>query len=107
ADLLERAGEAASVAGRHETAEVHLRRSLAAQRDLGDRPAIASATAALGRALMNAYQTADAIALLEPAVLEFADLAPDPAHVDLGAQLARALMLRGENDRAIEVADGV
>ncbi len=107
AEFLERAGETASSVGRHETAEAHLRRAIAARREFGDRPAIASATAALGRALMNAYETADAIALLEPAAQEFADLAPDPAQVDLGAQLARALMLRGESARAVEAADGV
>jgi class 3 adenylate cyclase/tetratricopeptide (TPR) repeat protein len=105
AELLERAGEAASVAGRHETAEAHLRRSLAAQRDLGDRPAIARATAALGQALLPAYRTEHAIAVLEPAADEFADLSASPAFVALLGQLARAYLLHEELARAIDVAD--
>jgi class 3 adenylate cyclase/tetratricopeptide (TPR) repeat protein len=105
AELLERAGEAASVAGGHETAEAHLRRGLVAQRDLGDRPAIARATAALGRALLLAFRTEQAIAVLEPAADEFADLSASPAFVALLGQLARAYFLHEELSRAIDVAD--
>ena len=107
AELLERAGEAASAAGRHEAAERHLRLAIAAQRELGDRTATTTATAALGRALLSAWRTPEALALLEPAVDEFADLAADPAGIALGGQLARAYFLRGDNRRAIEVADKV
>jgi tetratricopeptide (TPR) repeat protein len=107
ADLLERAGEAASAAGRHEAAERHLRQAIAAQRELGDRTATTAATAALGRALLSAWRTTEALALLEPAADEFADLAADPAGITLGGQLARAYFLRGNNRRAIEVADRV
>ncbi len=107
AELLERAGEAASAAGRHEAAERHLRRAIATQRELGDRTATTAATAALGRALLSAWRTAEALALLEPAAAEFADLAADPAGIALGGQLARAYFLRGNNRRAIEVADRV
>ena len=107
AELLERAGEAASAAGRHEAAERHLRLAIAAQRELGDRTATTTATAALGRALLSAWRTPEALALLEPAVDEFADLAADPAGIALGGQLARAYFLRDDNRRAIEVADKV
>jgi len=107
AELLERAGEAASAAGRHEAAERHLRLAIAAQRELGDRTATTTATAALGRALLSAWRTPEALALLEPAVDEFADLAADPAGIALGGQLARAYFLRGDNRRAIEAADKV
>jgi class 3 adenylate cyclase/tetratricopeptide (TPR) repeat protein len=107
ADLLERAGEAASAAGRHATSERHLRAAIEAQREVGDRPAIARATAAMGRALLGAHRAPDALAVLEPAGTEFADLATDPAAIVLGSQLARALMLTEQHRRAIEVADPV
>ncbi len=107
ADLLERAGDAASAAARHEAAETHLRRAVSAQRDLGDRAAIVRATAALGRALINAWRTSEALALLEPAAAEFEDLAADPAGIALGGQLARACFMRGDYRHAIEVADRV
>jgi class 3 adenylate cyclase/tetratricopeptide (TPR) repeat protein len=107
ADLLERAGEAASTAGRHEAAEALLRRAIAAQRELGDRSAIADATVALGRALLSAYRAPDAVALLEPAGNQFADLATDPVGIALGGQLARAYMMTSDPRRAIVVADRV
>jgi class 3 adenylate cyclase/tetratricopeptide (TPR) repeat protein len=107
AELLELAGEAAAAAGRHEAAQSHLRSALQAERDLGDRVRIARATAALGRSLVTAYRTSDAIALLEPAAIEFADLAGEPAVVALGGQLARAFLIGDEHRRAIEAADRV
>jgi class 3 adenylate cyclase/tetratricopeptide (TPR) repeat protein len=107
AELLERAGAAASAAGRHDSAERHLRAALEARRALGDRPAIAGATAAVGRALLAAHRAPDALAILEPAGAEFADLEADPSVIALGGQLARALMLADQHRRAIEVADPV
>jgi len=107
AALLEQAGDAASAGGRHEAAERHLRAAISSRRDLGDRSAIAGATAALGRALLGAYQSAAAIELLEPAAAEFADLATQPAVITLGGQLARAHFLADDNRRSIEVADRV
>jgi tetratricopeptide (TPR) repeat protein len=106
--LLESAGDAASAAGRHEAAEAHLRRAIEAQRQLGDRPAIAGAIGALGRALLQAYRTNDAVALLEPAAVEFDDSTEEPEVIAVGGQLARAYFLTGSlDDRAIEVADRV
>jgi class 3 adenylate cyclase/tetratricopeptide (TPR) repeat protein len=108
AELLERAGEAASnasIAGRHEVAERHLRRAIEIRRDLGDRPAIARATAALGRALVNASQASDGIAVLERGSTEFADLDTDPGFVALLGELARAYFLHEDLEPAIEVAD--
>ncbi len=107
AELLERAGEAASAMGRHETAERHLRAALDAQRAIGDRRAVARATAALGRALLSAFRTTDALRVLEPAAAEFADLPDEPAVMALGGQLARACMLADDFRRAIEVSDRV
>jgi class 3 adenylate cyclase/tetratricopeptide (TPR) repeat protein len=105
ADLLERAGESASTAGHHEEADVLLRRAVEIHRGRGDRPAIARSTAALGRALLAPFRTIAAIAVLEPAAEEFADLAEDPGAVALLGQLARAYMLNEEPARAVEAAD--
>jgi class 3 adenylate cyclase/tetratricopeptide (TPR) repeat protein len=104
---LERAGNAATSAGKYEVAQNHLQRAIAARRDLGDRPGIAAATAALGRALLGTFRTAEALALLEPAAEEFADLGNDPAGIALGGQLARAYFFSDDNRHAIEVADRV
>jgi class 3 adenylate cyclase/tetratricopeptide (TPR) repeat protein len=107
ARLLERAGETASLAGRHEAAESFLRRALAAQRELGDRVAAAGVTAALGRMLNSAYRIPDAIALLEPAATEFADLASAAEGIGLMSQLARAYFLIDNNRAAIDLADRI
>jgi len=107
AELLEHAGQAASMTGRHELAEAHLRKAIDVRRALGDRPAIARATTALGRALIAPLRTSEAIALLEPATAEFADLAADPAGIAIAGQLARAYFLSDDHRRAIEVADRV
>jgi class 3 adenylate cyclase/tetratricopeptide (TPR) repeat protein len=107
AELLGRAGEAATAAAHHDAAEAHLRRAISAQRELGDRPAIAGAAVALGRAMLYAHRGPDAVALLEPAADEFADLATDPVGIALGGQLARAYMMTTDSRRAIEVADRV
>ncbi len=107
AELLERAGEAAAAGGRNETAEAHLRQAISARRELGDRAAVARASAALGRTFIDANQISEALALLERAATEFADLAADPTGIALGGQLARAYFLTSDQRRAVEVADRV
>ena len=107
ADLLERAGDAAAAAGRYETAGAHLTAAIETRRELGDRPGVAGATAALGRALLGAFRTQDALALLEPAAAESSDLAAHPSGIALRGQLARAYFFNEENRRAIEIADTV
>ncbi len=107
AELHERVGEAATIAGRHEIAEDELRRAIEARHALADRPGVARATTALGRELIAVFRVADALALLEPASLEFADLETEPVGVDLLSQLARALFLLDETTRALEVAERV
>ena len=105
AELLERAGEIASSAGRHDDAEAFLLRSIALDRERGDRTATARATAALGAALLTARRTGDVVTLLESAVAEFADLRSDPALVALHSQLARALMFTAQSQRSVDMAD--
>ncbi len=105
ADILERAGESASAAAHHDDADAFLRQAVAVRRKLGDRPGAARATADLGRALLGPFRTVPALAVLEPAAEEFADLGDDRGRVALLGQLARAYMLNEEPERAIEAAD--
>jgi class 3 adenylate cyclase/tetratricopeptide (TPR) repeat protein len=107
AELLERAAESATAAAHHDQAEELARRALERRRELGDRPAIAQAAATLGRALLMPYRSEQAIALLEPAAEELADLAADPGYVAMLGQLARGYFLRDQHERAIAVADRV
>ena len=78
ADLLEPAGSEASAAGRHDQAEALLRSALDLRRATGDRAAIARATAALASELTGIFRADAALQILEPAVLEFADLVGQP-----------------------------
>jgi class 3 adenylate cyclase len=105
AELLERAGDSATAALHHVEAETLLRRAVALHHDLADQAAAARATAALGQALIDAYRTEQALAVLEPAADEFAALGTDPGFIALLGQLARAYMLHEEPARAVEVAD--
>ena len=107
AELLERAGEAASAGAHHEQAEALLRRAIELRGRHGDRPGSARASAALGRAFLETFRTEQAITLLEPAAEAFADLGFDAAFVALLGQLARVYMMHGDTERAIEVADRV
>ena len=106
-DLLERAGDAAGIAGRLERAEALLRRGAGIARERGDRRATARITAALGRVLLSERRTADAIGILEAGAMEFADLAPDPGLVALESQLARSHFLFEDLRLSVEVADRV
>jgi class 3 adenylate cyclase/tetratricopeptide (TPR) repeat protein len=103
--LLERAGRSASLAADHEAAERCLVRATEIQRGLGDRSATARTIAALGAAMLDGGRTDRALALLEPAAMEFADLAGDPGAVALDSQLARALTISHHYQRGVEVAD--
>ena len=107
ADLLERAGVSASDAGQHDRAEAFLRPALELRRELGDRSAIARATATLGDRLLLGLRIDPALELLEPAESEFADLAGDPSVIALRGHLARALGMSAQQARAIEVAEQV
>ncbi|MGH2513909.1 MAG: hypothetical protein ACRDGQ_14660, partial [Candidatus Limnocylindrales bacterium] len=105
--LLERAGDEATGAGHYDRAEGLLREALELRRAAGNRIAIAGAIASLGATLAGIYRTEAALELLEPALVEFADLAGESPFIAIGSQLARAYMLGYQNARAIEVADPV
>ena len=105
AALLGRAGDSAASAALHDVAEDLLGGALTLRRALGERPAIAQATAALATERLNARRTSDAATILEPAVIEFGDLGVDAALVALRSQLSRVYFFLGENQRAVEMAD--
>ena len=107
ADLLIRTGEAASAAGRHTRAQELLRDAIERKRAAADRPGAAAATAVLGRAFLESYRSDDALAVLEPAVVEFEDLAESPAGIAMRAQLSRAYFFHGDSVAAIRIADQV
>ncbi len=107
AELLERAGDSAAIAARYDPAEALLRRAVALHRARGDRVGVARAIAALGRALLTARRTDEALTVLEGGAAELGDLRAEPAFVALEGQLARAHFLREDHRRAIEVSDRV
>ena len=107
AELLSRLGESAATAGRYELAGTSLRRAADLARESGDRPRAAAAIAALGESLISARRTEDALALLEPAAVEFADLATEPGYATLRSQLARGHYFIGKPRLAIEELEPV
>ncbi len=107
ADLLERAGDTATASARYDEGEALLRRALAIRDRREDRRATVRVIASLGRTLLVGRRTDAAFAVLEPASVAYADLAGDPAHVALEAQLARGFQTRDDSRRAVEVADRV
>ena len=113
AALLERAGLAASAAGSHEEAERLLAEAIDLLRAAGDRSGAARVTGLLGDAMFGRYRLDAALALIEPASAEFADLGDDPGLATLLGQLARFQMLRqvdfgasiANADRALAIAE--
>ena len=108
ADLLERAGSAAGLAGLGLIAEDRLRQAVELRRELGDPDAIAGSIARLGEVLISALRRDVALALLDASVEELIgpDRAPDgPGSVALLGQLSRACLMREQHTRAIAVAD--
>jgi class 3 adenylate cyclase/tetratricopeptide (TPR) repeat protein len=106
-DLLERAGESASIAARWEDADRFLGSAIEQHRRRGDRQALARAAAILGRALLSQYRVQEAIELLTPIRAEVDDIENDPSVVALDSQLARIHYFNGEPVRALEIADRV
>ncbi len=103
--LLERAGHSASLAADHDAAERYLVRATDLQRGLDDRSATARTIAELGAVLIDGSRWDRALAILEPAAVEFADLVGDPGAVALDSQLARVLFLGEQPQRGVQVAD--
>jgi class 3 adenylate cyclase/tetratricopeptide (TPR) repeat protein len=104
-EILERAGESARVAARHERAVELLQRAIEVHGEGGNRVGVARATVQLGEALMVSGKEVAALKLLQEAVAEFADLAPDPVVVSLDTRLARALVETQQLEAALPVAE--
>ncbi len=113
AGLLERAGQAASLAGAHEEAERLLGEAIELLGAAGDRSGAARVTGLLAGAMFGRYRLDAALALLEPAAAEFADLGDDEGLATVLGQLARFQMLRQVDfktavataDRALAIAE--
>ena len=107
ATLLEQAGMAASRAGHHHEADELLARAVTLNRETGDVAAAVRSTTRRAVALLQARQVSRALALLEPAAEEFADLR-EPGVAALHGQLARAIMVQALDDPAgLAVVDRV
>ncbi len=105
ADLIERIAVAADAVGRTTEAWSAFTDAIDRHRARGNRVAAARATAGLGEALLNAYESGRALDMLQPAEAEFADLAPDRSLVAIRAQISRGHMLRDEWQEAVRWAD--
>jgi Predicted ATPase len=105
ADLLDRAGEAATAAARSDLATEFLRQSTDIRSRLGDRVALARTIGLHAAALTEGRHREAAVALLRPAVDSLGDLADHPVGIQLMSSLGRNLMLNSEYDAALTVTD--
>jgi class 3 adenylate cyclase/tetratricopeptide (TPR) repeat protein len=107
AELRRRLGESASVSSEWDIGEQHLDRALAIYRARGDREAAARVSGQLGQMLLTGKRHDRAVALLDGAATEFADLGEDPARLAIVSQIARARYLMGDPATAVAVADEI
>jgi class 3 adenylate cyclase/tetratricopeptide (TPR) repeat protein len=106
-ELLLRAAEVATAAGRHDEAESRARKALNFEQNGGQPRAIVSAAAVLARVLLNAYKATEALEVIEAWRDLLPDLAGEPAAIALHGQLARAYFFKEDDRRSVEVADHV
>jgi class 3 adenylate cyclase/tetratricopeptide (TPR) repeat protein len=104
ADLLEEAAQAARSAGRYDRAEALLREAIADADARGDRRSTARGRALLASVLLSAERHDTAREDLQRALHDLPEWERDPVGVELMGQLARARLLVGENDAAIDSA---
>jgi class 3 adenylate cyclase/tetratricopeptide (TPR) repeat protein len=108
AELFEGAALAEEHAGLHDRALDHFRRAHELFAASNDRSATARVSTGMGRTLLDAYRTEEAVTLLEEALREHeTDGAPSPAVIALMGQLARAYFFHDEHGRAVDLADRV
>ncbi len=107
ADLLERAGRSAIASFQRDEAVALLERAVELQRSRGDRAGVVRALGALGRTQIEAMRSEQAIATLEAADREFADLVDGQDLVLLRVELARAYFMHGEGGRSVDLAERV
>ena len=105
AELAEAAAAAARAAARFPTAEAHLREAIDLRDALGDAAAATRHRAQLASVLLQAQRSDAALTELEQAwEAHPEDAVRDTAQIHLATELARAYMLRGDTDRAVEWA---
>jgi class 3 adenylate cyclase len=104
ADLLEATAATARAAARFPVAEVHLREAIDLRDSLGDAAASTRHRAQLASLLLQAQRSETALAELEAAWQASVDGHGGQPSQELPAELARAYLLRGENERAVEWA---
>ena len=105
AELLERSGTAAWLAGLYAEAEPTLEESISLYRSVGDGSGAARAAARLGLSQMFRGQTNLATSTMEAAVGQLETTDSDPAVVTLHAALARGYLLAGQVERALEMSE--
>ena len=105
ADLLDRAGEAATISARTDLAEPLLREAVAIREGLGDRVGVAHSVGLLARALSEARRREAAVELLAPVVETLGDLADHPEGIEVTLLYGRNLMLTKVYERAKEMCD--
>jgi class 3 adenylate cyclase/tetratricopeptide (TPR) repeat protein len=106
ADLAEAAGTAARAAARFEKAEEYLREAIDLRDAEGDTVGSARHRAQLASLLLQAQRSDTALAELEAAWKATAAGSQGGSDtLELPAELARAHLLRGDNDRAVEWAE--
>jgi class 3 adenylate cyclase/tetratricopeptide (TPR) repeat protein len=99
ADLHQRALASAMQGLVPEVAERHAREAMEARRELGDRPALALATADYAKAVWFFGSDGDRVLeIVIPAWEEFSDLEATPAGVALMTQMTSGYHLRGEHE---------
>ncbi len=107
ADLHERAGHAATSAGRYHIAERHFEQAIAIHRAADDRSGSARAIALLGNSLLRARADDHALDILEAGAAEFGDLYPDPSVLALLGRLATVYGRRGRDREALGLTERV
>jgi class 3 adenylate cyclase/tetratricopeptide (TPR) repeat protein len=106
-ELLERAGQAASTAARHDEAEQFLGEAIARHRQRGDLVGLARSGAALVRELLSIYRVEDAYELLTTVRREVDAVAGEPSVIALDSYFARVYLLRDEPQKSVDHADPV
>ena len=101
------AGAAGMSAGLLDEPIRHTERALELARATGDRGVLLGAITRNALAVNLSGQVVEALALLEPAYDEYADLAETEEYVQLAAELARSYLLLSRRADAIEIVDRI
>ncbi len=105
ADLLDRAGEAATTSARNDLAEPLLREAMAIREHLDDPVGFTRTVGLLGRVLSDARKRETASDVLAPVVESLGDLADHPVGIEVTLLYGRTLMLTKDYEHAKEMCD--